>query len=82
MRRLPKGRKCRVCGKRRYATSEAAMIVVERASERRKEKRAYYAHGWWHVTSMPGREVYYEQEQPSPEVPEMREEHKQRGTGV
>ena len=69
MRRLPKGRVCRVCGKRRYATLDAAWIVIDRASERRQEKRAYYAHGWWHVTSMPGREVDDGQEQPAPEVP-------------
>lgn len=42
---------CPVCGKRRYATREAAEMVIERASERRREQRAYRAHGWWHLTS-------------------------------
>lgn len=44
-------RLCLVCGKRRYATREAAELVIALASERRREKRAYLAHGWWHLTS-------------------------------
>jgi hypothetical protein len=47
------GRTCSVCGKRRYATREAAELVIARQSERRREQRAYLAHGWWHLTSKP-----------------------------
>lgn len=46
-------RRCH-CGKRRYATREAALAVVARGSERRRECRAYFAHGWWHLTSKGG----------------------------
>jgi len=42
-----------MCGKRRYAMREAAELVIARTSERRREVRAYFAHGWWHLTSRP-----------------------------
>jgi hypothetical protein len=47
------GRRCRVCGKFRYATEAAALEVIAKASERRRETRAYYSSrcDWWHVTS-------------------------------
>jgi hypothetical protein len=49
--KLPVGTPCTVCGKLRYATREAALNVTERASAKRQENRAYYVHGWWHLTS-------------------------------
>jgi hypothetical protein len=50
------GSRCGICGKRRYATAEAAEAVIAKASDRRQEIRAYYVHGWWHLTSTPLRE--------------------------
>jgi hypothetical protein len=48
---LPDGRKCPVCGKSRFATERAAMVVIGLPGERRAETRAYLEHGWWHLTS-------------------------------
>jgi hypothetical protein len=48
---LPEPVLCEACGKHRYATRQAAEIVAGRASEKRRETRAYYVHGWWHLTS-------------------------------
>lgn len=51
------GSLCRICGKHRYATREAAEAAIARLSAvGRDETRAYYVHGWWHVTSQPERE--------------------------
>jgi hypothetical protein len=48
-------RKCK-CGKFRYATREAAEDAVARLEGvGRDEERAYEAHGWWHITSKPGK---------------------------
>lgn len=48
--------RCRVCGKCRYATRESAELAIALMSAvGREEKRAYEAHGWWHVTSQPAR---------------------------
>lgn len=46
-----RNRRCRVCGKHRYATREAAeQAIAVMAAVGREERRAYPAHGWWHVT--------------------------------
>jgi hypothetical protein len=50
------GRRCNICGKRCYGTQEAALRIAARASARRNECRAYYVHGWWHLTSS-GQEI-------------------------
>jgi hypothetical protein len=56
---MPNGRRCRVCGKIRYATQEAALNVIAKASDRRRAARAYYSSrcGWWHVTSRQDKEA-------------------------
>lgn len=54
-----KPRKCAECGKRRYATREAAEQVLSWLQETRDpsapkvEQRAYFAHGWWHLSALP-----------------------------
>lgn len=59
--------RCRVCGKRRYATQDAAEHVIRQRQEMRAglqpvEQRAYLDHGWWHTTS---REEWEERNVPS-----------------
>lgn len=56
--RLPDGETCAECGKRRFATPQAAGRVIARreAARDKSEKRAYYKHGWWHLTSQDNRE--------------------------
>jgi len=58
--RLPPPQVCQDCGKHRYATQQAAEAMLDRlhrqrGSEGRLETRAYYEHGWWHLTSAPER---------------------------
>lgn len=55
--RLPPPQLCN-CGKHRYATQTAALAMLDRLHRQRGgggrlEIRAYYAHGWWHLTSEP-----------------------------
>jgi hypothetical protein len=55
---MTKGRACPPpCGKRRYATKEMAVAVIQMKQQTRDgervESRAYYRPecGWWHLTS-------------------------------
>jgi hypothetical protein len=53
---LPLPLLCEACGKHRYATRETAELIIALSANRREpgektEIRAYYDHGWWHLTS-------------------------------
>jgi hypothetical protein len=59
--RLPYAARCEVCGKHRYATRTTAERMLtrlhrERAPGQKTETRAYYEHGWWHLTSSEDKE--------------------------
>lgn len=54
--RIPLPVLCEECGKHRYATRETAEKILALSAGRREpgekqERRAYYDHGWWHLTS-------------------------------
>ena len=54
--RLPLPVLCEACGKHRYATRETAEMILGLSANRRgpggkQERRAYFDHGWWHLTS-------------------------------
>ena len=52
---------CGSCGKRRFATLEAAEQILRHLQDtggargERSEDRVYEAHGWFHITSEPKR---------------------------
>lgn len=46
-----RAKRCKTCGKARYATKEAAELAIARLRLTTDVKRSYFDHGWWHVTS-------------------------------
>jgi hypothetical protein len=52
---LPEGQRCAECGKRRYATRQAAegqlKTLLGVPWHGMTRANAYHEHGWWHLTS-------------------------------
>jgi hypothetical protein len=51
---LPGTQICEVCGKKRFATREAAERIIARrqslAAGAKAESGTYHDHGWWHLS--------------------------------